>query len=148
MPKVSITPMHQRRIRTSYVATHCYTHTRSHALTRGRQINYVGLLADVPLVGLAVLGWLGLRDAGQSMALDVCTRLAGSVPSLRYVGMVWYTHTYAPLEVGRVLDASIWYQVTAGSGPALKPKLARLSGSEGEGVYDALLASQGPPRRR
>lgn len=88
--------------------------------------------------------WYILREAGKNIALDVCTRLASTVPSLQYVGMVWYTSTYVPLEGDRTIDSSIWYKVSARSGPAFDPTLVCLSEREGDVVYAELLASRGP----
>lgn len=94
------------------------------------------------LDGLAVMGWSGLQVAGKAIALDVCTRLAETVPSLQYVGLVWFKRTYAPLEPSRVIVSSIWYKVPPRRDTKTSPVLVRLPDWEGDIVFAELLASR------
>ena len=77
----------------------------------------------------------GADDASSIRAM--CAWVARCIPSLEYVGLVWFTFSR---KANRAIDSSSWFEVTARSQQD-GPPLVALSEGEGDALYARLLGT-------
>ncbi|KAI0734773.1 hypothetical protein C8Q72DRAFT_914439 [Fomitopsis betulina] len=104
--------------------------------------DYLAILKEVPLVGLTLklpTSMKGNADHAHSLRA-MCTWMASCVPSLKYVGLAWFTYSR---NAKHTIDSSSWFEVTTRP-DCNSPWLMPLSTSEGDALYARLLGTARP----